>query len=201
MSHRMGTVLWFGIPDSTGSRTWTIGFESARIISFTFRTSSLPPRRGNRSFRTHLPHSQPGGWDLEAWRLYSLTLNHFEYFNYYSFIGKYQSPTWPKQKQIFFFFFGQGYKIINQEATKRHCNHPFVCLIFSGARRSFILEFLWDCASYFNHSLLSGFIYPFDRSDGCPTVSNFLNSMNYGSHTLLGEPDWLSLSHVLTVIQ
>ena len=51
MSHRMGTVLWFGIPDSTGSRTWIVGFESARIISFTFRTSSLPPGRGNRSFQ------------------------------------------------------------------------------------------------------------------------------------------------------
>ena len=46
-----------------------------------------------------------------------------------------------------------------------------------------------------SHSLLSGFIYLFDRLDGCPTVSNFLNSMNYGSHTLLGEPDWLSLGH------
>lgn len=52
-----------------------------------------------------------------------------------------------------------------------------------------------------SHSLLSGFIYLFDRLDGCPTVSNFLNSMNYGSHTLLGEPDWLSLSHVLPVVQ
>lgn len=167
--------------------------------------SGLPPsllEGATGPSRTHLPHSQPGGWDLGDWRLYSLTLNHSEYFNYYSFIGKYQRPTWPKQKQIFFFFFfWQGYKIINQEATKRHCNHPFVCLIFSGARRSFILEFLWDCASYFNHSLLSGFIYPFDRSDGCPTVSNFLNSMNYGSHTSLGEPDWLSLNHVLTVVQ
>lgn len=45
-------------------------------------------------------------------------------------------------------------------------------------------------------------IDPFDTSDGCPTVSNFPSSVNYEFHTLLGgEPDWLSLSHVLTFVQ
>ena len=94
--------------------------------------SGLPPsllEGATGPSRTHLPHSQPGGWDLEAWRLYSLTLNHSEYFNYYSFIGKYQSPTWPKQKQIFFFL-GRDTRSLTRKLP-RDTAITRLCVLFS----------------------------------------------------------------------
>lgn len=95
--------------------------------------SGLPPsllEGATGPSRTHLPHSQPGGWDLGDWRLYSLTLNHSEYFNYYSFIGKYQRPTWPKQKQIFFFFLGRDTRSLTRKPP-RDTAITHLCVLFS----------------------------------------------------------------------